>query len=96
MTKTPKPTFKLGEFALVDGIPEGEAYELVVELPRLPDGDGHSLSVILHRDEEGKCTLSIEHEMRGSTSCLGYFEIVPEEFGRLLAAEIARCPEDLP
>ena len=79
-----------GGFTLVDGL--SDAYELVVELPRLPDRDGHSLSVILHRDEEGKCTLSIEHEMRGSTSLLGYFEIVPEEFGRLLA----RCPEDLP
>ena len=81
------------KFTLIDGIPD-EAYELVVELPRLSDGDGHSLSVTLRRDEVGECTLSIEHEMRGTTDELGHFKIAPEEFGELLGGYVGT--EDLP
>lgn len=66
-----------------DWSPDHIGYELVVELPRLKDGDGQSLSVTLQRNREGHCTCSIDHEMRGETESVGWFEISKTQFNAL-------------
>lgn len=63
--------------------PDHIGYELVIELPRLKDGDGQSLSVTLYRNREGDCSLSVEHEMRGETEALGWFNISKNQFKAL-------------
>jgi hypothetical protein len=65
-------------------------YELVMELPRLKDGDGQSLSVRLYRNREGYCSLFVEHEMRGEIDALGSFDISKNQFKALTGHKLKK------
>jgi hypothetical protein len=79
-----KPT---GAFLPVPGF-ESQKFELIAELPPLPDGDGQSVSVVLSRNvDTGACWGSLEYEQRGRTEDVATFNVSTAHFWQLTGAQ---------